>query len=220
MLYRVVQSVLRFIFPRYFDWTVEGAHHLPDDGPAILVSNHVNYLDPLAMGVVFDRPLHFMAKKELFEHPLFGWLLRKVYAFPVRRGQADRQAIRHALRILADGHVLALFPEGTRSATGRLQELQRGVAMLALRSGAPVVPMVLLGAHEALAGGRKVPRRGPLTVRVGPPLWFDNDVVNSPAVTEASRRIHEAMASLYPNGPAGGRGPAVASHNAFAARKG
>lgn len=223
MLYRFVKRLLHIIFSRYFDWDCQGAHHLPDDGPAIVVSNHVNYLDPLAMGTAFSRPLHFMAKEELFKYPVFGWLLRKVYAFPVRRGKSDRRAIRTALKILDEGHVLALFPEGTRSATGDLQELQRGAAMLALRSGAPVIPMVILGAHEALAGGRKLPRRGPLTVRVGPPLHLQNAASDSNAITEASERIHQAMAALYPNGANGSRAttsPFVESNKGFPRRKG
>lgn len=219
MLYRLAQRALQVILPRYFDWSAHGAHHLPDTGPAIVVSNHVNYLDPLAMGATFDRPLHFMAKKELFEYPVFGWLLRKVHAFPVRRGKADRHAIRRALQVLADGHVLALFPEGTRSATGDLQEFQRGAAMLALRSGAPVIPMVILGAHEALAGGRKLPRRGPLTVRVGPPLHLHSGASDSDAITEASQRIHEAMAALYPNGAGAAHVRITESNNHFRRRK-
>lgn len=223
MLYRLVRRFLHTFLPRYFDWDCQGAHHLPESGPAIVVSNHVNYLDPLAMGATFHRPLHFMAKQELFEYPVFGWLLRKVHAFPVRRGKSDRRAIRRALEILKDGHVLALFPEGTRSATGDLQELQRGAAMLALRSGAPVVPMVVVGAHEALSGGRKVPRRGPLSVRVGPPLQLHNGISDSNAITEASERIHAAMAALYPKGPKGPRtktGSEVGSNNRFPRRKG
>lgn len=220
MLYRLVQRVLRALMPWYFEWTVEGADRLPDSGAAIVVSNHVNYLDPLAMGLTFRRPLHFMAKKELFDNPVVGWLLRKVHAFPVRRGQADRQAIRHALKILKEGEVLALFPEGTRSTTGDLQELQRGAAMLALRSGAPVIPMVILGAHEALAGGRKIPRRGPLTVRVGEPLTFDYNGSNSEAITAASHQIREALAALYPNGPGGGHTGVFDSNKGFAERKG
>lgn len=219
MLYRVARGIARFVLFRWFRITVEGIHHLPEDGPAILVSNHVNYLDPLVMGVVFERPLHFMAKAELFEFRPLGWLLRRLYAFPVRRGEADRGAIRHALKVLADGHVLAMFPEGTRSHTGVLQDFQRGATMLALRSGAPVVPMVLLGAADALAGGRKVPRRVPLTVRIGPPLRFENGH-GGPAVTAASDRIRAAMAALYPNGANGESRSPSGSHNDFAARKG
>lgn len=211
--------------PFYFQWRLTGARYLPETGPAIVVSNHVNYLDPMAMGAVSSRSLHFMAKEELFENPLARWFLRKVDAFPVRRGRADRNAIRHALRILAAGHLLAMFPEGTRSKTGELQELQRGAALLALKSGAPVVPMHITGAYEALAGGRKVPRRGPMEVHVGPPLHFEQRPrVDQEAVTEASARIHAALASLSdPGGEASGepdrRSRSAPINNGFGGRK-
>lgn len=204
MLYRVARGALGPLVHRYFSLTCEGTEYLPASGPAIVVCNHLNYLDPFIVGVVFPRPLHFMAKSELFEKRWLAWLLRKVYAFPVRRGQSDRQAIRHALKILADGHVLALFPEGTRSRTGELQELQRGAAMLALRSRAPIIPTVILGGHEALAGGRKLPRRVPIRVRVGEPLTFDFPAVNSATITAASGRVQQAMLALYDQGDNGG----------------
>lgn len=197
MLYKVAQFLLQAILPRYFQWESYGVHHIPQTGPLIVVSNHVNYLDPLAMGAVSPRPLHFMAKKELFANPLFGWILRKVNAFPVRRGQADRRAIRHALDLLAKGNVLAMFPEGTRSQTGQLQQLQRGAALLALKSGAPVVPMFIGGAYELLEGGRKLPRRGPMRVHVGAPLHFESPSrIDQVAVAAASARIHAALAEL------------------------
>lgn len=198
-MYGVIHRFLSWLFPRYFDWRVSGAERIPGDGPLVMVSNHVNYIDPLALGAVSPRTLHFMAKKELFAYPLFGALLRRLGAFPVRRGAADRKAIRKALGLLSEGRVVAMFPEGTRSKTGELMELQRGAALLALKSGAPVQPLIILGAFEAMAGGRKVPRRGvPFEVRVGHPLYFDTpDRVDQAAVSAASRRIHEAMAALY-----------------------
>lgn len=199
MLYRFAQIILRLIMPTYFGLKVEGHENLPATGPAIVVCNHVNYLDPMAMGAALHRPLYFMAKEELFANPVFGWVLRNVGAFPVRRGQADRRALRHALKILARGDVLAMFPEGTRSVSGDLQELQRGAAMLALRSGACVVPMVILGAHEALSGGRWWPRRVPMQAKVGTPLYFEKpERVRRDEVAAASDRIHGAIAALYP----------------------
>ncbi|MFO7264827.1 MAG: lysophospholipid acyltransferase family protein [Bacillota bacterium] len=219
MLYQVARRVIGPPLKKYFSLTCEGADHLPKTGPAIVVCNHLNYLDPFIMGAVFDRPLHFMAKAELFEKRWLAWLLRKAYAFPVRRGRSDRQAIRHALNVLKEGHVVALFPEGTRSKTGELLELQRGAALLALHSGAPIIPMVILGGYEALAGGRKFPRRVPIRVRVGEPLTFASETVDSATITEVSRRIEETLLALLNKSGEGGRTRAGAD-NAWAGRKG
>lgn len=224
-MYNVVHFVLRNLMPRYFHWQSTGVEHLPAEGPAIVVSNHVNYLDPMAMGAVSSRPLHFMAKEELFANAFGGWFLRNVDAFPVRRGQSDRRAIRHALRILAEGHLLAMFPEGTRSRTGELQELQRGAALLALKSGAPVVPMVVTGAYEALSGGRKMPRRVPMAVHIGEPLRLGQPSrVDQAAVTAASDRIHAAIEALYSHteetaGQADARTVSDSVNNGFERRK-
>lgn len=198
-MYDVVHFVLKRLFATYFRWRVIGEEQLPADGPLIIVSNHVNYLDPMAMAAVSPRALHFMAKEELFANRLAGWFLRKLGTFPVRRGRADRQAIRHALKLLDEGRVLAMFPEGTRSETGELMELQRGAALLALRSGAAVLPMVVRGTYEALEGGRKVPRRGvAMSARLGTPLDLGGPMrVDQEAVTSASARIHAAMEALY-----------------------
>lgn len=201
-MYPVVHRILKAIFTRYFDWGTSGKENIPATGSAIVVSNHVNYLDPMAMGALSPRALHFMAKEELFSNPVAGWILRKLGAFPVRRGRGDRRAIRHALQLLEEGKVLAMFPEGTRSETGELMELQRGAALLALKSGAPVVPMVIQGAYEALDGGRKIPRRGVrVRVRVGPPLRVEAlKRVDQAAVADLSESIHQVMETLYEDG--------------------
>ncbi|MFS8543960.1 MAG: 1-acyl-sn-glycerol-3-phosphate acyltransferase, partial [Limnochordales bacterium] len=150
MLYRLARRVLRPLFAWYFRWECQDFHHLPPAGPAILAANHVNYLDPLLIGAAVPRQIHFMAKHELFHNRALAWLLDRVGAFPVRRGQADRQAIRRALELLAAGKVVGIFPEGTRSETGELQDVQGGTALLALKSGAPVVPLAVLGVERAL----------------------------------------------------------------------
>ncbi|HEY8496683.1 MAG TPA: lysophospholipid acyltransferase family protein [Limnochordales bacterium] len=226
MLYRVAKSVLRPLFGWYFHWRLEGFHHLPKTGPAIVAANHVNYLDPLVIGSALPRTVHFMAKHELFENRILAWVLPRVHAFPVKRGQPDRQAIRRALDILAAGEVVGIYPEGTRSETGELQDMQGGAALLALKSGAPVVPLAVIGLEKALdVGARRWPRRTPVTIRMGPPISFPPvDHIDRTTLRSASQEIHRAIAALLPgaNGGNGARAGALCGglDNGSAARKG
>ncbi len=160
--------VLRLLFRL----EVRGAEHVPAVGPAMIVANHSSALDPPVVAVAAPRPLHFMAKAELFSIPLFGRLIRAVNARPVRRGGADPRALREALRILERGQALLVFPEGTRGPEGVLREGRAGAGMLALLSGAPVVPAYLEGPGRALPRGRSLPRPGKIRVIFGPSLSF------------------------------------------------
>ena len=149
---------------------VEGLNRLPRQGPVILAINHLSMLDPILVGAVVPRVIHFMAKEELFRYPGLGWLLRRVHAFPVRRGQADREALATALQLLRAGEVVGIFPEGTRSADGRLLPLQSGTAFLALKSGATVVPVAIAGTQQAMPKGALWPRRARVRIQVGEAL--------------------------------------------------
>lgn len=202
MLYRVAKGVLRPFFGWYFHWRLEGFHHLPVTGPAIVTANHVNYLDPLVIGAALPRTVHFMAKHELFENRVLAWILPRVHAFPVKRGQPDRQAIRRALDILAAGEVVAIYPEGTRSETGELQDMHGGAAMIALKSGAPVVPLAVIGLEIATdAGQRRWPRRTRVTLKMGPPITFPPvDRLDRATLRGASQEIQRAIAALLPAG--------------------
>lgn len=162
--------ILRPVLMRYFRMRVDGLERLPSQGPAILAINHVSMLDPILVAAALPRPVHFMAKEELFRYPLLGWLLRWLHAFPVRRGQPDREAIARALSVLKAGGVVGIFPEGTRSLDGRLLPIQGGTAFLALKSGAAVFPVAIVGTHRAMPKGAWWPRRACVQIRVGEPL--------------------------------------------------
>ncbi len=142
--------VVRMLLRLLTSYRVEGMERFPSRGPVLLVANHSNLIDPPILGALLPRHIRFMAKIELFRLPVVGWIVRHYDAFPVRRGDADRQAFEWALQVLARGEVLGMFPEGTRSKTGGLQAGQLGVAVLALRSGAPVVPVGISGSHRVL----------------------------------------------------------------------
>jgi 1-acyl-sn-glycerol-3-phosphate acyltransferase len=142
---------------------VEGLEHVPPDGPYIVVSNHTSNLDPpfvgTAIGHRIGRIIHFMAKEEIRSWPLVGWLARSSGVFFVRRGQGDRAAQRIALAHLTAGEVIGIFPEGTRSRDGRLREAKLGVALLALLSGVPLLPVGIAGTHRIFPGRSRIPHR-------------------------------------------------------------
>ncbi|HEY3099581.1 MAG TPA: lysophospholipid acyltransferase family protein [Methylomirabilota bacterium] len=156
-------------------WRVEGhgAHHVPTTGPVLLVSNHSSVLDPPFVGGVTPRQLWFLAKAELFTIPGFGRLIRALNARPVRREGADAAALRAALRVLEGGGALLVFPEGTRGDEGVLREAKPGAALLAVLTGAPVVPVFVRGSGRAWPRGRSLPRPAKVVVTFGPPLRFE-----------------------------------------------
>lgn len=132
---------------------VIGSEHIPKEGPVIICSNHISNIDPPVVGGSATRVVHFLAKEELFEKKWLGFILKKVNAFPIKRGMKDRQALRHGLSLLKEGKTLGLFPEGTRSKTGTLGEGLSGIGFFALRSDAIVVPCVIIGPYKI---GRKL----------------------------------------------------------------
>jgi len=146
---------------------VEGRSNLPKRGPYILVSNHISWYDPPAIEFALGVAIRYMAKVELFRKPLIGGILHAIGNFPVRRGEADRGALETALRVLAAGQPLGFFPEGTRSRDGALRRAKPGVAFLARRSGAPLVPVAISGTPQA---GFPVIPRGRIVLRVGGPF--------------------------------------------------
>lgn len=163
---------MRLCFRLYFRCEVHGSHHLPPEGGVILASNHVSYLDPPLMGCAVNRPVHFMGKKELFDIPIFGWTVRKLHAFPVERNGADRQAIKQALHVINQGEVLGIFPEGTRGDGTTLLKPQLGTVLLASKSGAPIVPMAIVGADKVLPPGKRFPRPVKIKVYIGAPIYL------------------------------------------------
>jgi 1-acyl-sn-glycerol-3-phosphate acyltransferase len=146
--YRFFRGVFRAIFSIVFRWQVIGAEHIPKEGPVILCANHISLWDPPLLGAGIERPVHFMAKQELFRIPVISFFITKFGAFPVKRGAGDRAAIRTALKLLEDGKIFGIFPEGTRSKTGKLGPGLPGVAMFALKSEAVVIPVAIVGPYR------------------------------------------------------------------------
>jgi 1-acyl-sn-glycerol-3-phosphate acyltransferase len=175
-----------------------GAEHVPRAGPVLLVANHSSVLDPPIIGAVCPRELTFLAKAELFGIPGFGALIRRLGARPLRREGADPSALRTAQRVLAEGKALLVFPEGTRGEEGALRAPKPGAALLAVQSGATVVPVYVRGTGRAWPRGRRLPRPAKVMVTFGAPLRFQRPVgADRKAQYEAaSRQMMAAIAAL------------------------
>lgn len=177
-----------------FRLRVTGQENVPAQGPVVLVSNHFHAWDPPVMGCSVQRVVHFMAKEELINTPVLGRILRAGHVFPVKRGAADRAAMRHALEVLADGNVVGLFPEGTRQKTGQLGKAQPGTAWIAVKAKAPVVPMAIISDYKW---------GGPVSVRIGKPIDLAQSLPEKPSADDlaaAGDRIMAEIARLMEQG--------------------
>ncbi|MEH7377935.1 lysophospholipid acyltransferase family protein [Neobacillus drentensis] len=147
--YAFARSVVYGIFKPWYRIEAIGREHFPKEGGVLLCSNHIHNFDPMVVGIMAPRPIHYMAKEEIFSVPVLGNIVRKCNAFPVKRGFNDREALRTGLKLLKDGHVFGLFPEGTRSKTGELGKGLSGAGFFALRSTAAVVPCAIIGPYRS-----------------------------------------------------------------------
>ena len=167
--YRVVSAasrgVLRSFFGRSMD--VTDMRRILPDGPLLVVANHLSNIDPFLFGGYAPGAMFCMTKRELFGNRVAAWMLGGCNCFPVDRGAADRWALRTSLDILRGGGRMLIFLEGTRAAAPGMKRAEAGVGFLARRSGARVLPVAVWGSEGALARGHRLPRRVPITVRVG-----------------------------------------------------
>jgi 1-acyl-sn-glycerol-3-phosphate acyltransferase len=174
LLARLLRPPLRRVLASRFDLAVEGLQHVPLAGGCLVAANHHNYLDGVVLAVTVPRPLAFLVMPRVYRaSPVHPWLHDHIGSIELRTDRADPGALRRALAALRAGRALGIFPEGPFSVRGQLEPGLRGVALLALRAGVPVVPAGILGTYEALAGRRAyLPRRHPLAIRFGPPRRF------------------------------------------------
>ncbi len=178
---------------------IEGAELIPRDGGCIIACNHTRGPDFVLLAYASPRQIYYMAKTEIFAwHPLLTKLLKSVGTFPVERGKADATAIQTALDITRGGHVLGMFPEGTRSKTGQLSRGKSGVARIAMTAEVPVVPAVVINAPAVLPGLFKFRRRPLVTVRFGEPIKMDGNAEDPADIRANTDRLMYAMANLLP----------------------
>ena len=170
LVYWLVRAVIQPFFLLFFRLERIGHETIPARGPVILAANHRSFLDPFVIGTMVRRPVYYVAKKELFANRLQAWFLSSLGAFPIDRGAGDEDAMDAARRVLARGDAVVIFPEGTRVRPGPLGRPKRGVGRLALESGAPVVPVAVIGTEAVRRGWRIRPHH--VRIRAGRPLNF------------------------------------------------
>jgi 1-acyl-sn-glycerol-3-phosphate acyltransferase len=170
-LYRLFKwSVVSPVLHTYFRGQIHGAEHVPKTGPLVVASNHASDFDPPILANCIGRPVSFMAKEELFKVPVLSQAIQLYGAYPVKRGSADRSAIRAALAALEDGWAVGLFLQGTRTADARIPNPKLGAAMIAAKAQVPILPVSLWGTQAIVPKGSRLPRPVPVTVRIGEPL--------------------------------------------------
>jgi 1-acyl-sn-glycerol-3-phosphate acyltransferase len=184
VVYLIIRALFQPFFHIYFRMRRIGREYMPSSGPVIVAANHRSFLDPFVIGTMARRPMYYMAKKELFSKRWQAWALNALGAFPVDRGGSDAEAMETARAILDRGGIVLIFPEGTRIRPGALGSPHRGVGRLALQTGAPVVPVAVIGTEAIRRGWRIRPHK--VSLRAGRPLRF-------PVLEEPSRELAAAV---------------------------
>jgi 1-acyl-sn-glycerol-3-phosphate acyltransferase len=181
----------------YFRGRVYGAEQVPTTGGLVVVANHASDFDPPLLSAAVRRPVSYMAKEELFNVPVLSQAIRLYGAYPVKRGSADRSAIREALKQLDQGWAVGIFLQGTRTVNGRIPEPKIGAALIAAKAQVPLLPVSLWGTQHIFKKGTAIPRPVPLTIRIGapiaPPASTDReglDAITAQCTTEI-HRLHD-----------------------------
>lgn len=196
-IYRTSQWFLRRIFWLWGGLSVHGRENERPDGPLVVACSHASFLDPMILGAAFDRDLHFMARKTLFDIPLFSWLIRQNQAFPLNREGDSREAIRAFGELLEKNKAVVMFPEGTRSRTGVVGEMKTGVGMLSVRNQTPVLPVYIWGSYQSWPRGRRFPSRHRLKVYMGEVITPSADKALRKAEQERiTREVDKAIRGL------------------------
>jgi 1-acyl-sn-glycerol-3-phosphate acyltransferase len=183
-LFLVGRQMFRIIFRLFYRWDVKGTENIPKYGGAIIAPNHTSFFDPPLTGSAMKRPLYFMAKKELFDVPIFGWVIKRTNAFPVKRGAQDVNAMRYAFSLLKNGHLLLMFPEGTRSKCGKLGKAKAGPGMVACNAQVPLVPVKIENTNMMLKFKR-------IKIEYGRPIYPPKEFAKGDYVAMSQKALDE-----------------------------
>jgi 1-acyl-sn-glycerol-3-phosphate acyltransferase len=168
--YLLGYSLSKAIAKTFFSYRVIGAENMIEEGPCIIAANHCSYLDPPLVGVACKRAIHYLARKTLLDWPILGPIFPQLNVIPVDQDNPERSALMGIIRVVRGGGAALIFPEGSRSPNGQLQDAQPGIGLIVAKTGAPVVPVRISGSYEAFPRGSKRIRPFSTEVRIGEPL--------------------------------------------------
>ncbi|HET9491488.1 MAG TPA: lysophospholipid acyltransferase family protein [Methylomirabilota bacterium] len=186
----------------YFGLDLHGVENIPTTGPVLITPNHQTYADPPLVSLPVRRPVHYMAWSRLFQVPVFGQVIRLLRAFPVDIDSTDSRATREAVRLLQAGAAVMIFPEGGRSLDGRIGRFRAGAFRLAVAVRAPVLPVTIVGGHQAWPPQRLLPRRARIAITYHPLQWSDPSLGPREAARQLAARTQQAIISAleHPGG--------------------
>ena len=169
-IYRWTHKIAQPLLKKLVKFEIKGQEHVPPSGGAIVMSNHVSYLDPIFLGAAVPRELHYIARENLFRVKLWGDFIAYFNAFPIKRGKPDLQALRKTLSLLKENKLLLMFPEGTRSVDGTLGKALEGAGFITYRANVPVIPAFVKGTEIVLPRHAKGITRAKVSVSFGPAI--------------------------------------------------
>ena len=198
-VYTILERILRPILTFVYRVRITGREHVPEAGPCVLAANHVSVMDGFFLGIAVTRQVRFMAKAELHRVPIVKQILEGAGAFPVERGADAGRAVAAAVKLLEQGAVVGVFPEGT-SLPDRKRGYKRGAARLALATGAPLVPVALIGTHLTLEPQTHRIRLPRVRIVIGEPLRVERQEPTEESATELTARLQDAIETLRDGG--------------------
>ena len=177
MFYKICRSICYLVVILFWSLKIKGGNFVNHKGPLILAANHVSYLDPVIVGISVKRPIIFIAKKEVFDIPILSFILRKLGVIPVDKKNINPASVKKIITLLKKGHIIGIFPEGTRSLNGQLLKLNSGMIKIALQTNAPIIPIGINGTFDIYPPHAKIPaffKRKNIYVNFGKPIHLDS----------------------------------------------
>lgn len=197
--YSLGYNLTKLIARTLFSFKVVHGERIIENGGALLAMNHQSFVDPPLAGICCKRDIYFLARKTLLDWPILGPILPKMNVVPVNQERADMSALKTVIKLVKAGHCTIIFPEGGRTEDGELQPAQPGLGLVIAKTLVPVIPMRIFGAYEAYPTGAKFPKRHPITIVVGEPMYFtEADITGGgrDLYQKLSERVMERIAAI------------------------